>query len=53
MLRKDDPVYYKNKLQKLLKEAEDNNIEVYFDFVEFKDEDTGDVAGVYKNNVKI
>jgi len=28
MLRKDDPVYYKVKLQKLFKEAYDNNIVV-------------------------
>ena len=48
MLRKDDSVFYKIKLQKLIQEAKDNNLEVYFDFVEFKDKVNGEVAGVFK-----
>lgn len=30
-LRKDDPVYYKAEMRKLLKEAEENNVKVYLE----------------------
>jgi hypothetical protein len=51
MLRKDDPVYYKGQLLKLLKEARQNGVDFDFHFVEFKDKETGEIASVHKYEV--
>lgn len=42
MLTKDDPVYYKIKLQKLLKDAKDNNliVEIKNDIIIFANKET-------------
>ena len=50
MLTKDDPVYYKLKLQKLLKDAKDNNIsvEIKNNAVIFFDKVTGEIVSVYQ-----
>jgi len=49
MLQKDDVIYYKLKLQKLLKEAENNEItvEVKDNSIMFIDKNTGEMAGIY------
>jgi len=49
MLQKDDVVYYKSKLQKLLKEAEDNKItvEIKDKSIMFIDKISGEMAGIY------
>lgn len=49
MLRKNDPVYYKVQLLKLFEEARKNDLEVDFEYVNFKDKITGEIAGVYEN----
>lgn len=49
LLTKDDPVYYKLKLQKLLKDAKDNNISVEIknnEEIYFFDQQTGEIASV-------
>ena len=50
MLTKNDPVYYKIKLQKLFKDAKDNNItiEIKNNAVIFFDKETGEIVSVYK-----
>ena len=47
MLRKNDPVYYKVQLLKLFEEARENGLEVDFEYIKFKDKNTGEIAGVY------
>jgi len=48
MFRKDDVVYYKTKLQKLFKDAKDNEIkiEIKDGVVLFLDKQTGEIASV-------
>ena len=52
-LRKDDPVYYKEKINKLIKEAKENNLDVYAIrtfwgavHLNFKSKETGEMASV-------
>lgn len=51
-LRKDDPLYYKETMKKLIREAEENGLNVYYKeshtgtMVYFKN-DIGECAGVY------
>ena len=52
-LRKDDPVYYKEKINNLIREAKENNLDVYAFrtfwgavHLNFKSKETGESAGV-------
>lgn len=56
-LRKDDPVYYKAKINKLIREAKENNLEAYAfrTFwgeirLNFTSRETGESASVKINN---
>ncbi|ELC8449552.1 hypothetical protein QYB64_001014 [Clostridium perfringens] len=52
-LRKDDPVYYKAKINKLIREAKENNLNVVVArmlysgvYLNFKSKETGEIASV-------
>ncbi|MGU8770582.1 hypothetical protein ACV3RY_15250 [Clostridium perfringens] len=52
-LRKDDPVYYKVKINKLIREAKENNLDVVVArtlytgvYLKFKSKETGEMANV-------
>lgn len=50
-LRKDDPVYYKDKIAKLVKQARENGLEVYMPegekYICFKNTTSGEIASSY------
>lgn len=52
-LRKDDPVYYKAKINKLIRESKENNLDVVVArtlytgvYLNFKSKETGEMASV-------
>ncbi len=52
-LRKDDPVYYTEKINKLIREAKENNLEVFTArvmnggiYLNFKSKETDELASV-------
>ncbi|EHR0217887.1 hypothetical protein KS664_001453 [Clostridium perfringens] len=52
-MRKDDPVYYKEKINKLIREAKENNLDVVVArilhigvYLNFKSKETGEMASV-------
>ena len=52
-LRKDDPVYYKAKINKLIREAKENNLDVFVTrtlyagvYLNFKSKETDELASV-------
>lgn len=52
-LRRDDPVYYKEKINKLIREAKENNLDVFVArilhigvYLNFKSKETGEMASV-------
>jgi hypothetical protein len=50
-LRKDDPVYYKDAIAELIKEARDNGLSVYMlegeKYICFKNLQSGEIASSY------
>lgn len=50
-LRKDDPVYYKDKIKKLVQQARDNGLEVFMsknNDICFKSIQTGEIASTFR-----
>lgn len=55
-LRKDDPVYYKEKINKLIREAKENGLKVYInkiygnDYLTFESNETNERASIRIDN---